>query len=410
LPFIGVSCISLDRAVHSKIGATSVHPEVAHVLLVVSRVQQSSSQLLRDLARHEGKSFLSCYVPLTRSGKDVRQNAIHLKNCQRAIAAVGESGELDALTTATATRELASAVLTAQNPRAPRPAAGLAIFASPDGCVTLESPAPFVPLVTIGPRFYIVPLAPCTTAAPPVFVLALSRHAVRVVERTSGREIDLPPDVPRSLTDAVGEERRAASLQQHSVGTGSVFHGHGEGDDDVLPEIETFCRRISNSLAGSIDRAGATLLLAGDVQITSVFRRAASGWSLLEDQIHGSHDRTSAAELAALAEPVVTAWQSGADAELRALYGARCADRRASDDPAEIAAAARLGRIDTLLLDAAAALDEPRRRAAREPHMIQPEGPFNSEAVLTLRCGGNVRLVAPAAMPTDAPQAAIYRF
>ena len=42
--------------------------------------------------------------------------------------------------------------------------------------------------------------------------------------------------------------------------------------------------------------------------------------------------------------------------------------------------------------------------------MIQPEGPFNREAVLTLRCGGDVRLVPAADMPTDAPQAAIYRF
>ena len=155
-----------------------------------------------------------------------------------------------------------------------------------------------MPLVTIGPRFYIVPLVPCTTPAPAVFVLALSRHSVRLIERATTREIELPQDVPRSLTDVVGTERRAASLQQHSVGSGSVFHGHGEGDDDVLPEIEMFCRRIASSLAASIDRANATLLLAGDVQITAVFRRAAAGWSLLEEQIQGSHDRTSAAELA----------------------------------------------------------------------------------------------------------------
>jgi hypothetical protein len=95
---------------------------------------------------------------------------------------------------------------------------------------------------------------------------------------------------------------------------------------------------------------------------------------------------------------------------LRARYGARTAAHRASDDPADIAVAARAGRLDTLLLDAVAALDEPHRRAAREPHATQPEGPFNNAAVLTLRCGGEVRLVAPGEMPTGAPQAAIYRF
>jgi hypothetical protein len=131
---------------------------------------------------------------------------------------------------------------------------------------------------------------------------------------------------------------------------------------------------------------------------------------MLGQQIHGNHDRTSAGELAALAEPLIDAWRSAAHAELRSLYGARFADRRASDDPIDIAAAARAGRIDTLLLDEAKALEEPRRRAAREPHTTQPEGPFNNEAVMTLRCGGDVRLIATHEMPTEAPQAAIYRF
>jgi hypothetical protein len=274
----------------------------------------------------------------------------------------------------------------------------------------LESPAPFAPLVTIGPRFYVVPLVPCTTTAPTVFVLGLSRHAVRLVDLASARELELTADVPRSLTDAVGAERRAATLQQHSVGAGSIFHGHGEGDDDVLPELATFCRRVAHALAGNIDRADATLLLAGDVQITAVFRRAAAGWTVLEQQIHGNHDRTSASELAMLADPVVTAWQHARHAGLRARYGARSAAGRASDDPNDIAAAARAGRVETLLLDATVALDGPRRRAAREPHTAQPEGPFNREAVSTLRCGGDVRLVAATEMPTEAPQAAIYRF
>jgi hypothetical protein len=365
---------------------------------------------VRDLARRQGKSLVSCYVPFARSGKDVRQNAIRLKNCQRAIAAARTSGNLDAQTTAAATRELEVAARAVGDPRAPRPASGIALFAMKDECVTLESPTEFVPLVTIGPRFYVLPLVPFTAAAPLVFVLTLSRHSVRLVDRSNARELPLSAEVPRSLTDVVGAERRVPSLQQHSVGTGSVFHGHGEGEDDVLPEIEMFCRRVAHGLASSIDRTAATLLLAGDVQITAVFRRVAAGWALLGPQIHGSHDRTSAADLVTLAEPIVTGWQSSARSELRALYGARSAERRASDDPTDIAAAARAGRIDTLLLDEVAALDEPRRRAARQPHAAQPEGRFNNEAVLTLRCGGEVRLVATHEMPTDAPQAAIYRF
>jgi hypothetical protein len=366
---------------------------------------------VRDLARTQGEALVSCYVPFARSGNDVRKNAIHLKNCQRAIAAAAENGS-DGRAAAVATRALTNAARFAEDPRAARSAAGLAWFAAADDCVVLEAPAPFASFVTIGPRFYVLPLVSYTSSAPPVALLCLSRHAVRLVEIPSGRERALAAGVPRSVADVVGDERRDASLQRHAVGAGNVFHGGGEGEDDLLPELEVFCRHLAHSLSSNVDRSEVRLLLAGDVQITSVFRRAAGtmGWKLLEEQIHGNHDRTPAAQLAAFAEPLVGAWQRTTYPDLRELYGTRSAEQRASDVSIDIAAAAEIGRIDTLLLDETVALDEPRLRATQEPHAIQPEGPFNSEAVLTLRHGGNVRLLSPAEMPTGAPQAAIYRF
>jgi hypothetical protein len=365
--------------------------------------------LLRDLARVQGRALVSCYVHFARAGKDVRQNAIQLKKCQRALAAAHAAGAVDAHTTNAATRELAHAAQAAENPRAPR-RTDLALFASSDECRALESPVPFASSITIAPRYYVVPLVPLTMSMPPALVLALSRHSVRLIDRASARELPLPADTPRSLEDAVGPERRTPGLQQHSVGAGAVFHGHGEGSDDVLRELETYCRRIVNALTNEIARSAATVVLAGDVQITAIFRRAAAGWRVLGEQIYGNHDRTPAAQLAAFATPLAGVQLSAANAELKTLYWARSAEHRASDDPREIASAARAGRIDTLLLEHSAALDEPGLRAAREPSAVSAEGPFNSEAVLTLRSGGDVRIVPAADMPTAAPQAAILRF
>jgi hypothetical protein len=382
---------------------------VAHVLLAFAGVRKESPAIVRELALQEGEALVSCYVPFTRTGKEVRQNGIHLKNCQRALGAARERGEIGERTASAVARELARAAETAVNPRAPRKA-GLALFAAGDECVALEPPAPFGALITVAPRYYVVPLLPLTATLPPVLVLALSRHAVRLIDHASAHEVSLPPDVPRSLTDVVGNELRTPSMHQHSVGNGAVYHGHGEGEDDLLPEIEVYCRRIASALEGELNRDGATVVLAGDVQITAVFRRAASGWPLLDEQINGNHDRTAAADLSALATPLACAQQSARHAHLKTLFGARSAEQRASDDPADIAAAARDGRIDTLLLEHAAALDAPRLRAARARHAVQPEGPFNREVVQTLRCGGDVHVLAAAHMPTSAPQAAIFRF
>jgi hypothetical protein len=396
-------------SVHSKIGAKQTRPQLAHVLLFHPRVLHPSPQLLRDLARAEGHSLVSCYLEFSRAGKDVRQNAIRLKNCQRVLAAARDAGLVDEHTVTTATGELARAAEAAADPRAAR-GSGVAMFASGAECATVETATPFASSVTIAPRYYVVPLVPLAAAQPPGLILALSRHAVRLVDAITALDLPLPNGTPRSLTDAVGSERREPTLQQHSIGTGAVFHGHGEGEDDVLPEIAAYCRQVVASLGALIARSGATVVLAGDGKIAAVFRSAASGWRLLDEQIHGSHDRTPAAQLAAFAAPLLAARQDATNAELKSLYGARSAERRASDDLPDIVAAARAGRIDTLLLEQGAALAEPGLRTAREPLAVQPEGPFNSEVVLTLRSGGEVRVVPAVDMPTAAHQAAIFRF
>lgn len=366
--------------------------------------------MLRELAHAEGRSLVSCYLKFARAGKEVRQNGIRLKNCARVLAAARDAGVVDERTVATATSELARAAEAAADPHAAR-GTGVALFASGTECATFEAAAPFESSVTIAPRYYLVPLVPLAAAKPAALILALSRHAVRLVDADAARELPLPAGTPRSMADAVGDERREATLQQHSVGTGAVFHGHGEGDDDdVLKEIAVYCRQVASSLAGNIARSGATVVLAGDGKIVAVFRSAAAGWRLLDEHIHGSHDRTPAAQLAAFAAPLLAAREHATNAELKSLYGARSAERRASDDLVDIAAAARAGRIHTLLLEQGAALAEPGLRTAQEPLAVQPEGPFNSEAVLTLRSGGEVRVVPAAQMPTAAHQAAIFRF
>jgi hypothetical protein len=365
--------------------------------------------VLRNLARAEGGSLVSCYLKFARAGNDIRQNGIRLKNCARVLAAARDAGVVDERTVATATSELARAAEAAADPHAAR-TTGVALFASATECATFEVAAPFASSVTIAPRYYLVPLVPLADAKPAGLILALSRHAVRLVDASSAKELPLPAGTPRSMAEVVGSERREPSLQQHSVGTGAVFHGHGEGADDELKEITTYCKQVASSLAAHIARSAATIVLAGDGKIVAVFRGAASGWPLLDEHIHGSHDRTPATQLAAFAAPLLATRQHAMNAELKSLYGARSAERRASDDLGDIAAAARAGRIDTLFLEQGAALAEPGLRTAQAPLAVQPEGPFNSEAVLTLRSGGEVRVVPAAEMPTAAHQAAIFRF
>jgi hypothetical protein len=371
-------------------------------------VLPSSSQIVRELALRDGGQLLSCYLPLARAGPAVRQNALHLKHCQRAVAAAAESGAADDRTAQTLLRELEQTADTLENPSATR-VAGLALFATPDDCVTVETAALSAPLVTVGPHFYLVPLLPSALDARELKIVALSAHAVRLFVGWPPREVEAPPHMPSALTDVVGTDVRPPTLNRHGHGSNSVYHGHGDENDDELAELEAFCRGVNTALASRLDPAIDRVLLAGDVQITAVFRRIASSWPLLKEQIHGSHDRTSAAELAQLAAPIVASWRKAADAELRELYHVRAANGRASDELAKIDSAAHAGRIDILLLDESNAAAN-REGAMRSAPAVEPAGPLNAAAVWTLRCGGSVRLLASGDMPTRKPHAAIYRF
>jgi hypothetical protein len=370
---------------------------------------------LRELAARDGGPLISCYVPIVRTGKEVSQNRIRVKNALREVEAALQSSSADKRVAAAASRRIQSALEEAIDEiDASRGSTddGWALFGSADDCLMLGCNCEFAPSITVAERFYVVPLLELARAEHRAYVLAISRHGVRLISisREGATEVQLSDAVPRSLTDVVGEERRYAGMQQHSVGGGTIFHGHGEGEDDVVQELEAFCRRVGSALATEVDFAERSLVLAGDVQITATFRRVNGKLPLLERQISGSHDRTSAAELHELAKPILAAAASADDARLRELFHVRHGHGRASDEHAHIARAAEDGRIDTLLLvDCSAHLDGVAVEAV-DTRAAYDEGAFNREVVLTLRHSGTVQLLEPDKMPTRAPLAAIYRF
>ena len=153
---------------------------------VFRQVRNQSSQIVRDLARRQGESLVSCYVPFARTGKDVRQNGIQLKNCQRTIAQRANA------TPSTSARRLPRRASsraprsTAQESRAPRGRARLVRLAGRVRDARVPA-AVLVPLVTIAPAvLHRAARAVARRRCPPVLVLALSRHAVRLIEPRDG--------------------------------------------------------------------------------------------------------------------------------------------------------------------------------------------------------------------------------
>src|SRR5690606_25562507 len=242
----------------------------------------------------------------------------------------------------------------------------------------------FAPRLSVAKRYDVLPLVPLVNDDLRGTVLVLARNGVRVIDvsQDQAHELELGDDFPKTGADAFGDDLRQSGLQQHSVGTGAVFHGHGEGEDDVLPELEIFCRSVGDALAKLPDVAAKPLVVAADVKLAALFRRTAAQLQVLPDTITGNYERADVETIAALARRLLRRSAKGEDwAE---LYRAGLADGNASDSRGELGRAALDARVDTLLIERESALAE--RDGDGEPD-------YNAETVLTLRHGGKVHLL-----------------
>lgn len=358
------------------------------------------SDIRAMLDESDNEEMISCYLPVERAGRETRKNTIQIRNMLRRLEGALRDKGHDKRTVDTTIARLDEAIGT-EPPTSLRQSDGLAVFAADADCRIFGCRARFTPRLSIAKRYDVLPLVPLVDDELHGTALVLARNNVRVVEvsHDGAHEIELDDDFPRTWTDAVGTDLRQPGLQQHSVGTGAVFHGHGEGEDDVLPELEIFCRSVADALAKLPGVAARPLVVAADVKLAALFRRTATQLTVLPDTITGNYERADAETIAALARPLL---RRSADGESWAdLFRARLAEGRATDSRGELWRAALDAKIDTLLIERESALAE--RDGDGEPD-------FNAEAVLTLRHGGKVHLLGRDDMPSPAPLAAIFRF
>jgi hypothetical protein len=114
------------------------------------------------------------------------------------------------------------------------PCDGLALFRSPDMFRTYWLPTSFHEQVVVTDHFYLKPLLPFLTDDGRFSILALSQHAVRLLEATpySISEVDLPAAVPTNLAEALKHDEPENELQYHSSSSGVSL---GKGGRRVLP-------------------------------------------------------------------------------------------------------------------------------------------------------------------------------
>lgn len=277
--------------------------------------------------------------------------------------------------------------------------------------------------------FHLGPLLRVLQSADRYQVLALNQHEVRLYEgdRDALAEMELAAGVPRTLTDALGEEVTDPRLTVASYGTGpggpgraeagpGMYHGHGGKKDEVDVDRERFFRAVDRAVLEHHSRpSGLPLILAALPEHHSVFHAVSKNPALFDGGITADADALGPEQLREQAWRVVAPrFQARIDSLLEA-FGVARARAMASADRSDVAAAAAQGRVQTLLVEAERRL--PGRVDASSGNIVQDEAGdpevddvLDDIAELVLAKGGEVLYVAAACLPDDSGLAAIYRF
>ncbi|MCW5621667.1 MAG: hypothetical protein KIS79_11225, partial [Burkholderiales bacterium] len=155
------------------------------------------------------------------------------------------------------------------------------------------------------------------------------------------------------------------------------------------------------------------VILAATQPVESLFR-SVSSVQVLPQAISGSHDRTSEADLASAARPILDAYYAMQLEEFRALFDKRAGENRTTTDISDAARAATFGNIAALLVDIDNVVDgvvdeETGAVTFDDSGDAKNYGVVDEIASRALRTGAHVLGVRKADIPDQKALAAILR-
>ncbi|HRP76891.1 MAG TPA: hypothetical protein PKZ27_14915 [Rhodocyclaceae bacterium] len=237
---------------------------------------------------------------------------------------------------------------------------GLAVFAAPGLFRVFATQRPVKELVVVANSFHTKPLRRLLQSVSRYQVLGLSRDAISLFEgnREALDEIDLVTGVPRTITEALGDEltdkhQTVASYGGAGPGSTPMRHGHGGKSEEVDADAERFFRVVDHAVLERYSQpSGLPLILAALPEHHALFQRVSKNPLLVTTGITVNPDAVSIEELRVRAWEVVEPEYHARLAALAEAFGQARAKGLGSDDLAEVAAAAAAGRVETLLIEA----------------------------------------------------------
>jgi Bacterial archaeo-eukaryotic release factor family 3 len=371
---------------------------------------------------------VSIYLPTHPASREVRQDAIRLRNllgtaAKRMAAAarrVPETAEL----LEPARRLVDDEEFWRRQER------GLALFLAPGFARVHKLPIEVPETLAVGRQLRIRPLLSLVDPAGRFWLLSVTAGRTRLWQgsRWSFAEftgVKLPQGIAAIEDETVYEPAHAAAptgRPRRGPAGRAKAQVFGDAPDELRKtELIELLRRIAAAAEPAVKRRPAPVILAATPEIQGNFREV-SGWKeLLLEGILENPDAMAAEELHRRAWRLFAPLAEKGRAEaLGRLHGLLAAgDGRAAVKPEEIVKAAHYGRVDQLFLDEGGAPLWGRFVAA-EDRVLAHGSPDQEDddlldyaATMTLRQGGKIILAERAQLPPDAAAAgaaAILRY
>jgi len=229
-------------------------------------------------------------------------------------------------------------------------------------------------------------------------------------------------DIPRKLTDALGEELTEPHLTVASYGGAGgsqpgMHHGHGGKKAEVDGDAERFFRVIDKGILEYHSQpSGLPLILAALPEHHHMFHELSSNPFLIDESIDIHPD-----SLSSIDELREHAWQVMEPRYLARLavlveqFGNARSQDLGDDDLAQVARAAVEGRVATLLIETQREIPGRIHAETGDIEFDDLEHPevddvLDDLMMLALKMGGQAVIVPTDRMPTKTGIAAIYRY
>ena len=386
-----------------------------------------SREELRALMEDQHDNCVSIFLPTHRSGAEIQQDSIRLKNllrkCEEQLSERGmRSTDIQELL-APAQALLGDSLFWHYQ------SDGLAIFLSPAIFRFFRVPIRFDEMCLVARGFQLKRLLHLLANDASYYILALSKKNVHLYLGThhTVSEVDIDT-IPHSLAEALKYDEYEKHIQFRSQpmmsnrvaarggGRGmAVYYGQGGSEDQSKTNLLRYFQQIDRGLTEFLGNSHAPLVIAGVDYLLPIYREANSYPLLLPEGVIGSPERMSTEELHKRSWGIVQPFVLQKQREAADRYNNLRNTDRVSNDIRHILPAAIQGRVETLFVGTGLRYWGTYNPGTFEVTLhkdYQPgdEDLLNEAALYTLLNKGTVFAVEGTAVPDDLPVAGVLRY